>query len=144
MKGISTAAAAIALLVAASAVAAHEFKIKDLEFIHPYTREPARGVTDVSVFLVMRNTGARGERIVGVSSPFAARAELRAARADGGGRVAAIEIAANATVEFNADGPHILLLGLTESLEGYQYFPLSLTFERIGQVEIDVYVEEPN
>jgi copper(I)-binding protein len=31
--------------------------------------------------------------------------------------VAAIEIAANATVEFNADGPHIRLLGLTEPLE---------------------------
>ncbi len=128
MKGISMAAAAIALLVAASAVAAHEFKIKDLEFIHPYTREPAHGVKDVSVFLVLRNTGGTGERIVGVSSPFAARAELRAARADGGGRVAAIEIAANATVELNADGPHILLLGLTELLEGYQYFPLSLEF----------------
>jgi copper(I)-binding protein len=96
------------------------------------------------VFLVLRNTGGRGDRIVGVSSPFAARAELRAARADGGGRVAAIEIAANATVEFNADGPHIQLLGLTEPLEGYQYFPLSLTFERLGRVEIDVFVEEPN
>ena len=137
MKSMGTATAAVAFLIAASAVAAHEFKIKDLEFIHPYTREPAHGVKDVSVFLVLRNTGGTGERIVGVSSPFAARA-------DGGGRVAAIEIAANATVEFNADGPHILLLGLTEPLEGYQYFPVSLTFERIGHVEIEVYVEEPN
>jgi hypothetical protein len=44
----------------------------------------------------------------------------------------------------NADRPHILLRGLTEPLDGYQYFPLVLTFERAGWMEIEVYVEEPN
>ncbi|TMJ68126.1 MAG: copper chaperone PCu(A)C, partial [Alphaproteobacteria bacterium] len=74
MKSIGTATAAVAFLIAATGVAAHEFKIKDLEFIHPYTREPAHGVKDVSVFMVVRNTGGTVERIIGVSSPFAARA----------------------------------------------------------------------
>jgi len=35
---MGTATAAVAFLIAACAVAAHEFKIRDLEFIHPYTR----------------------------------------------------------------------------------------------------------
>jgi copper(I)-binding protein len=144
MKSMSMAAVAVAFLVAATATAAHEFKIKSFEFIHPWTREPAHGVRDVSVYMVLRNTGGTGERIVGVSSPLAARGELRAAKADGGGQLAAIEIAANTTIELNAEGPHILLLGLTEPLEGYQYFPLSLMFERAGRVEIEVYVEEIN
>jgi periplasmic copper chaperone A len=55
-----------------------------------------------------------------------------------------LPIPADTTVELNADQPHILLVGLTEPLDGYQYFPLMLTFERAGQMEIDVYVEEPN
>ena len=144
MKAMGMAAAAVALLAVASTAAGHEFKIKDLEFIHPYTREPARGVKDVSVYMVLRNTGGTGERIVGVSSPFAARGELRAAKAAGEGQLPAIEIAANATMELEAEGPHIRLLGLTEPLDGYQYFPVLLTFERAGRVEIDVYVEERN
>jgi len=144
MKGMGMVAAAITFLAAASAVAAHEFKIKDLEFIHPWTREPPAGVKDAAVYMVLRNTGNSAERIIGVSSPFATRAELRAAKADGGRQVAAIEIAASATIELNAEGPHIQLVGLTEPLDGYQYFPLVLTFERAGMVEIEVYVEEPN
>ena len=138
------AAAAAFSLLAATTAAGHEFKIKDLEFIHPWTRQPSRGVKDVPVYMVLRNTGSIGERIVGVSSPFAAKGELRAARTDGGGRLAAIEITANETVELDAKGPHIMLLGVTEPLDGYQYFPLLLTFERAGEVQIDVYVEEPN
>jgi len=31
-----------------------------------------------------------------------------------------------------------------EPLDGYQYFPLVLTFERAGQMEIEIYVEEPH
>ena len=55
-----------------------------------------------------------------------------------------ISVPAAATIELNADRPHILLLGLTEPLGGYQYFPLVLSFEPAGQMEIEVYVEEPN
>ncbi len=144
MMRMSRAAAAVAFAIAASTVAAHELKIKDFEFIHPWTREPPRKVKDVPVYMVVRNTGSAGDRIVAVASPFATKGELRAGKADGGGQLPAIEIAANATLELNADGPHILLLGLTEPLDGYQYFPLLLTFERAGQIEIEVYVEEPN
>jgi len=144
MMRMGKVAAAVAFAIAASTAAAHEFKIKDLEFIHPWTREPARGIKDVAVYMVLRNTGSTGDRIVAVASPFASKSELRAGKAVGGGLLPGIDIAANATVELNAEGPHILLLGLTEPLDGYQYFPLLLTFERAGQIQIDVYVEEPN
>ena len=72
------------------------------------------------------------------------KGELRAGKPEGDGQISAIQIAGNATVELSADRPHILLSGLIEPLEGYQYFPLVLTFERSGQIEIEVYVEEPN
>jgi copper(I)-binding protein len=138
------AAAAVAFLAAASTVAAHEFKIKDLEFIHPWTREPPREVKDVPVYMTLRNTGSTGDRIVAVASPFASKAELRAGKAAGGALLPAIAIEAGATVELNAEAPHIVLSGLTEPLDGYQYFPMVVTFERAGRIEIEVYVEEPN
>jgi copper(I)-binding protein len=134
----------LAVLLLANPAAAHEFKIKDFEFIHPWTREPASGVKDAPVYMVLRNTASTDDRIVAVSSPFATKGELRAGAAEGGDQLTAITIKGNATVELNADRPHILLRGLTEPLDGYQYFPLVLTFERAGQMEIEVYVEEPN
>jgi hypothetical protein len=134
----------VAALFATNLALAHEFKIKNFEFIHPWTREPASGVKDVPVYMVLRNTASTPDRIVSVSSPFATKAELRAGKAEGEKQVSAIPVPADATVELKADGPHIFLSGLTEPLDGYQYFPLTLTFERAGQLEIEVYVEEPN
>jgi len=144
MLCILKAAAVLAVIFTTDLALAHEFKIKDFEFIHPWTREPARGVKDVRVYMVLRNMASTPDRIVAVSSPFATTGELRAGKSEGNKRISAIPIPADATIELNADRPHILLLGLTEPLDGYQYFPLTLTFERAGQVEIEVYVEEPN
>jgi periplasmic copper chaperone A len=144
MLRIARAAAAAAIVLVATAAIAHEFKIKDLEFIHPWTRAPAKAVKDVPIYMVLRNTGSADDRIVAVSSPFANKGELRAGNTDGEGKVPAIDIPANATVELTANRPHLLLLGLTEPLDGYQYFPVLLTFEKAGRIEIEVYVEEPN
>jgi periplasmic copper chaperone A len=144
MARVLQAAAVLAAIFTTNLALAHEFKIKDFEFIHPWTREPARGVKDVPVYMVLRNTGSTQDRIVAVSSPFATKGELRAGKSEGERQVSAIPVPADATIELNADRPHILLLGLTEALDGYQYFPLVLTFERAGQMEIEVYVEEPN
>jgi periplasmic copper chaperone A len=142
MLSMSRAAVAVALVLAASAAAAHEIKVKDFEFIHPWTREPAQGVKDVPVYLVVRNTGSEPDRILAVSSPLATKAELRAS--GGAAQLQGIEVRPNELVELTPDGPHIMLLGLKEALEGYQYFPMWVTFERAGNVEIEVYVEEPN
>src|SRR5215475_5410931 len=109
-------AAVIATMLVAPVATAHEFKIKDFEFIHTWTREPAPGVKDVPVYMVLRNSAPTDDHIVAVSSPFATKGELHAGAAEGGGQITAITIKANATVELNADRPHILLRGLTEPL----------------------------
>src|SRR5215510_4864259 len=124
-RGTKMAVAIAAMLVATAAIA-HEFKIKDFEFIHPWTREPAPGVKDVPVYMVLRNTASTEDRIVAVSSPFATKGELRAGKSEGERQVSAIPVPADATIELNPDRLHILWLGLTEPLDGYQYFPLIL------------------
>lgn len=144
MSRVLKAVAVVATLLVTNTALTHEFKIKDFEFVHPWTREPARDVKDVPVYMVLHNSASSPDRIVAASSPFATRGELRGGRAEGGAQLGAIPIPANGTVELSADRPHILLVGLTEPLEGYQYFPLVLTFERAGRIEIEVYVEEPN
>jgi len=144
MSRLLMTVAMLAGTLACNVATAHEIKIKDFEFIHPWTREPGSGVKDLPIYMVLRNMASTEDHIVAASSPFAMKGELRAGKPEGGGQVTAIQIAGNATVELSVDRPHIQLSGLTEPLEGYQYFPLILTFERSGQIEIEVYVEEPN
>jgi copper(I)-binding protein len=104
MSRILKTAAVLAAMLVANLAIAHEFKIKDFELIHPWTREPARGVKDVPIYMVLRNTASTPDRIVAASSPFASRGELRAGKAEGGAQIGAIPIPANSTVELNADG----------------------------------------
>src|SRR5215467_6626796 len=136
MSRILKAAAVLAAIFATNLALAHEFKIKDFEFIHPWTREPARGVKDAPVYMVLRNTASTPDRIVAVSSPFATKGELLAGKSAGVRRVSAIPVPADATVELNIDRAEILLLGLTQPLDGYQYFPHNLNVQRAGQMKI--------
>jgi copper(I)-binding protein len=78
MSRVLTAAALFGAILVAPVAGAHEFtsKIKDFEFIHPWTREPASGVKDVPVYMVLRNTAPTDDRIVAASSPFATKGEL--------------------------------------------------------------------
>src|SRR6516225_4237352 len=133
MSRVLKAAAVLSAMFAANLALAHEFKIKNFEFIHPWTREPAHGVKDVPVYMVLRNMASTPDRIVAVSSPFATKGELRAGKSEGERPVSAIRVPADDTIELNAGGPHIFLLGITGPLDGYQYFPLVLTFERAGK-----------
>ena len=102
-------------------------------------------MTDVPVYMVLRNTASVDDPYrCGVSSPFAPKGELLAGKAEGERPIEGILVAGNATVELDANRPHNLSRGLIEPLDGYQYFPLVLTFERAGALEVEVYVEEPN
>jgi periplasmic copper chaperone A len=98
----------------------------------------------VPVYMVVHNTGGKPDRLLAATSPLATKAELRASKSAGPAQRQDIEIRPKEIVELTPDGPHIMLLGLKEPLNGYQYFPLWLTFERAGRIGIEVYVEEPN
>lgn len=116
-------------------VAAHETQLETLKIVHPYTREPAAGVTDVTVSMTIRNAGSKPERLLAAGSPLARETRIAT---DGG----PIEIPPGGSVKLSTGGAHIRLIGLTEPLTGYEMFPLWLTFAHAGRVEVEVMVEE--
>lgn len=138
------------MLVAVAAVLAplapchaHDLKAGNLKIVHPWALEPQQDATTVVVSMTIHNTGAVAERLLSASSPFAKGAELRQgeepAIASG-----PVEIPAGGTLKLKASGPHVTLTNVTEPLAGYEMFPLSLTFEKAGKVDIEVMVEERN
>ncbi|MBS7811263.1 copper chaperone PCu(A)C [Roseococcus pinisoli] len=96
-------------------------------------------------FVTIRNTGTEPDRLVAASSPAASRVELHTSLREGDVMrmrpVETIEIPAGGSVALAPGGFHMMLLGLTRSLEVGQVIPLSLRFERAGQVTVNLTVQ---
>lgn len=96
-------------------------------------------------FVTIRNTGTQEDRLVAASSPAAARVELHTSLREGDVMrmrpVETIAVPAGGSVTLAPGGMHLMLLGLTRSMEVGQTIPLTLRFERAGQVTVNLAVQ---
>ena len=102
-------------------------------------------VSDVgAAYLTIHNTGGDQDRLVGVSSPVAERTEMHTTKNEGGMMkmrpLGTVEIAPGAEVSFHPGGHHVMLIGLKHPLKEGDHFPLTLTFEHAGKVQVEVEV----
>lgn len=137
------AALASAALAGLSA-SAHDYAAGDLHIEHPWASPPLAGQNRGAAYLVIENHGDAPDRLLAASSEVAT-AELHASVMDGDvARMAArdtVEIPAHGTATFEPGGLHIMLMNIDRPLAPDDSFPMTLTFERAGDVEVDVHVE---
>jgi len=131
------------MLLAATAQA-HTHKFKTLEIVHPWCVETEDTANSVVVSMTIRNTGSKPDRLLRVSAPNTAKTELRSGvRPDAEANViSSVRAESKSEVTLKRGGPHILLTGMKKPLGAYDTFPMTLTFERAGKIEIEVMVEE--
>jgi len=134
----------IATILLASTAHAHSQKFKALEIVHPWCIETEDTGNPIVVSMTIRNTGSKPDRLLRVSAPNAVKTELRAGvPPDAEGNViASVSVGRKSEVNLKRGGPHILLTGMKKPLGAYDSFPMTLTFERAGKVEVEVTVEE--
>jgi copper(I)-binding protein len=81
-----------------------------------------------------------------VSSPEAKKAGLHTMTMEGSVMkmrpLAGVDVPANQPVALKPGGTHIMLEGLSEPLQVGKSFPLTLTFEKAGEKQIEVAVEK--
>lgn len=134
----------LALLGAAvvTPLAAQEFPLGTLKVVQPWAR--ATVTQTGGAYLTIDNAGA-ADRLVKVETPIAT-AELHNHIMDGGvmkmRAVDAIPLPAGRT-SLAPGGYHIMLIGLKAPLKEGASFPLKLTFEKAGTVEVTVRVDKP-
>jgi periplasmic copper chaperone A len=136
-------AAAVALL--ATPAGAHSHKLKSLEIVHPWCIETHDAAQPVAVYMTIRNSAGRADRLVGATATIARKAELRREAetpAREGDAAASIDVGPHGAVDLKRDGPHIRLTGMNKTLGAYDSFFMTLTFRRAGKVEVEVMVEE--
>ena len=92
----------------------------------------------------LKITSATADRLIAASAPVSRTVELHTMQMDGDvmrmREIPAIEIPAGQTVELKPGGLHVMFIGLTQTLDSGASFPLTLRFEKAGEVKVDVKV----
>jgi len=140
---------ALAVASGAQTASAHEFKIGDLEIIHPVARPTMGSALNSAVYLTIRNDGSEPDTLVVAYGPKADKIELHeSVMEDDVMKMQhfeeGIEIPANGEVHLSPGGEHIMLMGLAEPLNVYDTFAMTLVFENAGSIDIEVYVVDPS
>ncbi len=98
-----------------------------------------------ATFLTITNRGPGDDRLIAASSPLAARAELHSHSMAGGvmkmRKVEAVPVPAGAVAKLEPGGYHIMLFDLARPLAEGEEFPLTLRFEKAGDIAVSVTVE---
>ncbi len=137
---------ATALLPLATAAQAQDrvTELGALRIVNPWTRAAGQGMQGGG-FLIIRNTGATPDRLVSATSPAAGRLELHTHVRDGDVMrmrpVADIPVPANGEVTLQPGGLHLMLIGLTQPMNAGQSIPVTLRFERAGEVTVQLAVQ---
>lgn len=128
---------------------AHGVTEGDLQLDHPYALPSAPGDSHGRAYLRgIKNSGAHLERLLGASTPVAAKVELHSLKPDANGlrgkQVGAIELPAKAVVKLRHGGDYQLaLMDLKAPLKDGDRFDLTLNFEHAGSQTVKVWVQTP-
>ena len=135
--------ASIALAVAAPA--ADTAKVGDIAIDQPWARASLGNAPNSAAYMILQNTGAMPDRLIGGSTPVATQVQLHTHVMEGGVAkmrpVDAIEVAPGQPTVLEPGGAHVMLQGLTQKLEEGTTMPLTLVFEHAGKVMLEVPVE---
>ena len=141
--------ALIALLAFGAAVRAHGFHAGEVSIDHPYALPtPAGARTGAVYFRGMKNKGAQADRLLGASTPAAESVEIHRSSMDGNvmkmRAIDSLDLPAGQAVKLRHGGTlHVMLIDIKEPLKVGDRFPLVLRFERGGQAEVMVWVQQP-
>jgi copper(I)-binding protein len=138
---------ALALGVATLGAVAQDYKAGAIAIDHPYARATASGQPIGGGFMKFANRGSAADKLIAASAAVSTSVELHTMRMEGDvmrmRQVDAIELPAGGTVELRPGGLHLMFIGLKAPLKAGETFPLTLRFEKAGEVTVQVSVEAP-
>jgi len=141
MKLLTTLVVALWTATAGIAVA-HDYKVGTLQIAHPWTRATPKGASVGGGFLEITNTGSVPDRLIGGSSPVAARFEVHEMSMDNGVMKMrqlkdGLLIKPGETVELKPGSYHVMFVDLKEPIKEGDRVKGTLEFEKAGKVEVE-------
>ena len=117
-------------------------RVGDVMIHDGWARASIGSAPNSAAYMTLMTDGAETDRLLGVSSPAAETAELHTHLMEDGiakmRPVEAIEVAPGEPTVLEPGSLHVMLMGLKGKLEEGGAMPITLTFEKAGEVTLDV------
>ena len=154
MKNLSTIIATLATIAFMNVVTAPAFSasmnmsktvsVGNLSISDVWSRSSAGMKKAGAAFMIITNSGAIDDRLIAASTPAAKKTELHTHLMEEGvmkmRQVKHIDVAAGGTTELKPGGLHVMMFKLTDVFKKGENYPLTLTFEKAGQVTVMVHI----
>ena len=120
----------------------------DIKIMEAYARSSGANAKSGAAFFVVRNSSAESDRLIDVSSDIAARTELHTHKEDGNGIMKMMhvpegfEVPAEGHLVLERGGHHVMLMGLQRPMRDGDKVSVVLTFEKAGDVLVDIPVDQ--
>ena len=136
------------MLLAAAAVsfALPAFAEGTITVVDPYARFMP-GAKAGAAFMVIENTGAEDDRLIDARSDISMKTELHTHKAGDGGMMQMVHvpegfvIPAGGTHALARGGDHVMFMGLKSMPQQGDKVPVTLVFEKAGEVVVEVPVD---
>jgi copper(I)-binding protein len=135
----------------AAATAAFAFALPalagDIMVQDSYARASTAMSKSGAAFMVLMNEGDQDDRLIGASSDVAMRVELHTHKDNGQGVMSMVKveegfpIPAHGSHALARGGDHVMLMGLTHPLVQGEVIKITLTFEKAGEMTVEVPVD---
>ena len=112
----------------------------------PWARATPAGARTGVVYVTLINNGSSSDSLVSAATPVADQVQFHSATEENGvsrmREMRTVDVTPGAKVAFSPGGLHIMVVGLKQPLKEGQTFPLTLTFEKAGKIDVTVPIEK--
>jgi len=113
---------------------------------HPWSRATPPGAKVAVGYMEIRNHGTQPDRLLSASTALAQRVEMHITRQEGEvvkmRQVKSFEVPARERYELRPGGAHLMLVDIARPLKKGERFAMKLVFERAGELEVELEVQE--
>ncbi len=128
-------------------VLASDLVAGDLKLMAPWVRASVPGQVNGAGYVQIDNKAKQGDRLVSASASGVNRVELHTIITENGvakmREVTGIDVPASGSVRLSPGGFHIMFLGLTEPFKAGATVPVTLKFEKAGEVKVNFEIKPP-
>ncbi len=137
--------AAILAVSVPAAATAHEYEAGGVTVSHPWARATPGGATVGAAYVEISAKDGSTDTLVAASSPAAGRVEIHTHTMDNGvmkmRKLEKLAIPGGSSVLLQPAGNHIMLFELKGPLKEGDLLPVTLIFEKAGEVKIEATIE---
>ena len=142
-RGLALAFSAIVLT--GGPATAHEFKAGTITVSHPWARATPPNAKVAAAYFTAEASRLAGDRLLSAKTDIAGRAELHNHINEGGVMkmrpVESVIVSAGNKVTFKPSGYHVMLMELKQPLKEGDILPLTLVFEKAGEIKVEATIE---